>query len=290
MGLPNIINEINTIKSTYLPLSGGIMTGNINWNRGVVRQNGHSFEFVGDKDLPNQTSFIACRSALHPSESGWFYFGARNKESGYMGICKPDGTFTWGGNNVITSKGGTINGVLRITSPRAIEGSSDNNYLVIAATANDAYKNSSIFLHNINATDNAGCFQFRASDGTNTKLLHGSPTGTLTWNNKNVVCVTTWNSGTQWYRKYADGFIEQGGVHKQTWTGSDYGWVTITFVTNFINKPLTLLTRQTGNSNYVANYHQFIKNVTTSSFSTAWQGGGMAGATGIEIYWYACGF
>ena len=29
MSLPNVINEINTIKSTYLPLSGGIMIGSI---------------------------------------------------------------------------------------------------------------------------------------------------------------------------------------------------------------------------------------------------------------------
>ena len=98
-------------------------------------------------------------------------------------------------NGKLNLSGGTLNGVLRITSPRAIEGSRDNKYLVIAADEIDAYKNCSIFLHNIKSQDNAGCFQLRASDGTNTQLLHGSPTGTLSWGGNEI---PTSKTGVAW--------------------------------------------------------------------------------------------
>ena len=102
----------------------------------------------------------------------------------------------------LPNSGGTVNGVITCTQPRAMEGSDSNNYFVIAATKNDAYKNSSLFLHNIKANENAGCFQLRASDGTTTKVFHGSPTGTLSWDSQNVECVSS--SSTN-YIRYANG-------------------------------------------------------------------------------------
>jgi hypothetical protein len=102
--------------------------------------------------------------------------------------------------------------------------------------------------------------------------------------------VELYTSATQWYKKYSNGWIEQGGAHRHTWTGTDWGWITITFAKNFTNKPSTLLAHQTGLSDYAGNYHHFIKNVTNSSFSTGWQGASFAGTTGIEVYWYACGY
>ena len=279
MALPNIIQQINS----KLPLSGGDMTGNINWNRGVIRQNGHSFEFVGDKDLPNQTSFIACRSVLHSNESGWFYFGARNKEGGYMGICKPDGTFTWGGNNVITSKGGYINGNLYVKGNNyaGLQASSTSVTWGVGSAWNDA---PCISLYSPAYADLPGVFAVRAisSDGTRKELV-GTPTGTLTWNGKSVVCVTYYRSGASWYRKYSDGFIEQGGN-----VTPSAAWTKISLITAFSNTNYQIIVSTTdpdtnGSINGVA-----WRDKTTSSFSSCSAYNGPFYSSVLN--WYACGY
>lgn len=51
--------------------------------------------------------------------------------------------------------------------------------------------------------------------GKNNRLYYRVATGggtSRTWGNwVDVVCVEKWTSGTSWYRKYSDGWIEQGG-------------------------------------------------------------------------------
>lgn len=284
MSYPNVIQEVNTIKSTYLPLSGGIMTGNINWDRGVVRQNGHSFEFVGDKDLPNQTSFIACRSATHPYESGWFYFGARNKEGGYMGICKPDGTFTWGGDNVITSAGGTINGTLYYGG-HDMYCDKNNDIIAIYGSTHHTIGGASLVLHGGIQSDEYGesnISAFKLSthsyDLSKKKTLYGQYDKGLMWDGNQVVClVTHWQSGDKWYRKYSNGWIEQGGI----WYTSN---TTLSFNIAFSNTNYTIV----GSENQGDDNARAIKfnrnNATTTSIRM------VGSANPIGVCWYACGF
>ena len=65
---------------------------------------------------------------------------------------------------------------------------------------------------NSNTTNSADCSVYVNTNG-------------MTIKGKNVVCVESWRSGYNWYRKYADGFIEQGGTFGAN-TGS---WADVTF-------------------------------------------------------------
>lgn len=49
------------------------------------------------------------------------------------------------------------------------------------------------------------------NDGTNAPAFKLFPDGDATWNGRKVVCVESWVSDRNWYRKYSDGWIEQGG-------------------------------------------------------------------------------
>lgn len=284
MGFPNIIQQVNS----KLPLSGGTMTGNINWNMGVVRQNGHSFEFVGDKDLPNQTSFIACRSATHPNESGWFYFGARNKEGGYMGICKPDGTFTWGGNNVITSAGGTISGKLYFTGSHIINNKTGGEIRIVCDDAGTVTSRPALILFEKGNSSYPGFFYLRSADGTKTSDLIGKPDGTLTWSGKPVVVLTeSYNSGATFYRKYSDGWIEQGGIFKGQLPATTN--VSVSFYKAFKDTNYKLfvhpisgdVSNNTLSVQYGHAYYGVIMSKATSSF---------VGRGNVTTHWYACGY
>lgn len=144
-------------------------------------------------------------------------------------------------------------------------------------------------LRSVNYSNNPGGFELIVDDSTNQKSLIGKTDGTFTWAGKPIVTLTaSWRSGKNWYRKYSDGWIEQGGLINY---GSSAGsW----------NKSISLNTSFTStNYNVVASFYEGdpagdryqqnginIISLTTSSFHV-YQCGGDA----IQyITWYACGY
>ena len=118
MALPNIIqnhiNDINVIKSTYLPLSGGQMTGEIIKNDLIARSHG-------------ATGSTSYRGGANYKEGGDIsIFGNNYENSNYAGSVllrawdseghcgdlhlKSDGSLRLSGKDVLTSNGGTITG------------------------------------------------------------------------------------------------------------------------------------------------------------------------------------
>lgn len=90
--------------------------------------------------------------------------------------------------------------------------------------------------------------------------------------------VETWSSGTEWYRKWSDGWIEQGG-----WVNglSAWGFQTVTLHkemadTNYSVKKLWAVTGQIGTASYDATAAVYSRNeMTTISFRTysgVWSG------------------
>lgn len=75
------------------------------------------------------------------------------------------------------------------------------------------------------------------------------PSGNLTSNNvqdaieevSNNATIETWTDGTSWYRKYPDGWLEQGGLI----TGTSGAWKTGTFILPFISPPPAFLATAT---------------------------------------------
>ena len=107
------------------------------------------------------------------------------------------------------------------------------------------------------------------SSSQNYRLV-GSPYGSLTWGEHNVITVVAESySANSWYRKYSDGWIEQGLVF--TSTGSK-NWAT-----PFTSSPYTVLASSTINPT-----------VSSTSIKVSDMNYG-PGAKQSKIYVYACG-
>lgn len=116
------------------------------------------------------------------------------------------------------------------------------------------------------------------NNGTNAPALKLFPNGDATWNGKDVVCVTAWSDSTRWYRKYSDGFIEQGGIADFS---SKPTSGTITFATAFSSAPRVVA------SPMVTAIAEFgISAVTNTSFSWIANSAGKFHA----VQFFACGY
>ena len=92
----------------------------------------------------------------------------------------------------------------------------------------------------------------------------------------------TYSSGTSWYRKWSDGWIEQGGVSAVISDGS----TSITFPTKFSNTNYTVLSiarHPTSNSSITT-----VRDLTTTTVTLTFDVEDGSGSSAVQ--WYACGF
>ena len=208
MSLPNIINnineleikhnnDINTIKSTYLPLSGGNMTGDIIGKGGYLVLN-NSFETGFKSTITEDKTCIAVRNSSHDTLPSMIS---------------------------LISNYGTNNAVLDITAK-------DNR--IYARTPIDVGNNFLYFGHNgfsirgweCPELENGCChWEFRADDNiaryggvyiANEEVPAGAFSKVRTEHNSDVI-VERWQNGQSWFRKWSDGWIEQGGACGEQW-------------------------------------------------------------------------
>lgn len=359
----------------YLPLAGGTMQGKLKFlDDGAVWSDGTDL-LVGD----TSGALLRLRNLENPELPGVFQIRASDgaDKNVYL-IGTPDGTLTWGGNNVITSAGGTLTGTVKTTQNGSIARDGTSGYLGLFGSGTDWWnKGANICLYGVDAS-NPGQFHLTAisvsDDGTTSKTAlvgkgdgtltwnakqvlttanglplsggtltgtlrvteirgttndgsinvmgsttwgqgayitlfgqgHASnpsvvqlnarnmatgewsslvckPDGTLTWCGKNVltelngnVVVETWKSGNNWYRKWSDGWIEQGGSVSYSNTGTG----TATFSTAFTSTPTVMLAP-------ITDSHGEYTLTSTSNTNFVWKCN--ANRTG-NITWYACGF
>ena len=108
--------------------------------------------------------------------------------------------------------GGTVTGALAINRADGhIYKKDASGRMMLRGGTSTATDGASIYLTGKDYSSGASTFQVRCHDGTNDKSFIAKPDGTLTWGGKPVVVVNSWQSGVNWYRKYSDGWIEQGG-------------------------------------------------------------------------------
>ena len=108
-----------------------------------------------------------------------------------------------------------------------------------------------------------------------------------TGNSGTAYITQTWNNSTNWYRKWSDGWIEQGGIIP---TGNSWTWYTRTLITPFITTSYSLI---------------FGLCVTDGSTTAGQETNGFAGGTkwtssfryrqfgdvsNPQAFWYACGY
>lgn len=150
-----------------------------------------------------------------------------------------------------------------------------------------AKKSATLFITSTDYTGqaiSAGSFCLSAMNATTgAKSLAGSPDGSLRWCGHNVLTVVAESySANSWYRKYSDGWIEQGGQI----TAAGYQKVAITLSVPFSNTNYTILIGES--TNYLGygaqNCTVFKETVKTTGFTLEQNDNNSGGS-----WWMACG-
>ena len=104
-------------------------------------------------------------------------------------------------------------------------------------------------------------------------------------NSKRII--ETWNEGTEWYRVWSDGWIEQGGTTGLITSGNSYNSKTITFKKSFTNTNYTFTScanKYSTENGLGTAYPPFIFTKNNTSIII----GKYSWTDGID--WYACGY
>lgn len=187
-------------------------------------------------------------------------------------------------NGSITVDGGNYSGLVRGAGVQDFEiiGANNDgcfNFFPGESGSFSAKKSASLFLASTGYTGSTigiGQFMLSAMNATTgAKSLAGYPDGSLTWCGHNVISVVAESyGGSSWYRKYSDGWIEQGGNA----SFPAEGFLDVTFPIAFNNNPYTItFCSNSDTPTWLANY-------TPTTFTLA-----RGNNPSIAVWWYACG-
>lgn len=187
----------------YLPLVGGVMTGNIQVNKDefvLCKANNTGLTVIrGGGSIAGGASFALYGAGYAYSEMGAFRIIAHNGKDAHNLYGYPDGRLTWDGKNILRSvngtaadaagnvviplkflplAGGTMEGTIKFSKNEEQKVYvDDNGDLLIGGNYGGLLR-----IRGANSEDNPRGFQIRAgeADGVNVYLI-GKPDGTLTW-------------------------------------------------------------------------------------------------------------
>ncbi len=295
---PDILPEMN-----YLPTSGGTVNGS-------VTINGTTVPVSGSTETYKEGIKFGWGSEISQSQpNGLDIWAKRGDATTVMALYgeKKDGDTTGDtpgiylragdGTNTksmrLSATKGLIADVRLLTRPagqKAMEiiGADNDGCISLIPGNNGNFsdkKSATLFLTSTDYTDQtipAGSFYLSAMDATTgAKSLVGSPDGTLCWCGESLTggltVVAESYSANSWYRKYSDGWIEQGGKT----TGSS--GVTLTFPLAFSNTNYSFVCNTQGNSTgYGYKRSAWISSRTATTVT-------LGSDAGDPAVWYACG-
>jgi len=180
---------------------------------------------------------------------------------------------------VLTSAGGTVTGPIGFGHGQV---HSAGDGLVIENNWNGRY-GPIIVLKDNDGVDNGSLWLAARNPDTGSwtnNIEITSDRGVLVNNSPLLTLVASWRSGNNWYRKYNDGWIEQGGYFADA---DVWDTETVSLHTPFAAANYTVLCQQqydTTNNDYQPNV--LVRARTTTSFTVE--------SFPQGIFWYACGF
>ena len=210
------------------------------------------------------------------------------------------------GGDFLPLSGGTMTGNLKSSSKSwsIQKTTTDGNLTLRGGTSID--NGAILVLGGKDDSTYLGQFFIRATNASANSSLVGYPDGKLTWGGKHIVrtvngstadasgnvtislptpkayVTETWSSGKNWYRKYSDGWIEQGGSISFS---NDSHANSVTFPVAFSNTNYTLtfgiISTSTGGLTFGM---AGVKSITATGY-VLW-----ANAAYITKTWYACGY
>lgn len=288
MALPNIIqnhnNDINTIKSTYLPKSGGTLTGAINFANNI-------WNTVGDDAYFGDCNIAGCVGVKGKNgETGVNFISKDGTTSSKL--CISGSNLTINGNTIITSAGGKMTGAINkdgtSVSWRTILDNSpqssflyQNTYTGYMPALNLKTKDGRVGIGTYETYLALTYFlDSNTTNGANTQLNLLS-NGTATIGGRPIVCATQWISGINGYRKYSDGLIEQWGLA----TASHGGVINLHTSFTSTNYCVYMLCENVDSHWMFAAYSR-----TTTSFYTYVYWSTNHGTGSVPAYWFARGY
>ena len=169
-----------------LPLSGGTMTGTIkssNTTTVIANSDSSNLGFYGGTAW-NKGAYALLRGK-DSTNSGWIELYTHDGTNTKGLVLKPDGTATWGGNNILTNN--YTNAWVIDRDIGHIHKSNANGRMVIRGGTSSGTDGANLQLHGSGYSSEKGVFKLVAHDGTNNKTLLAKPDGTLQWSGNNVV-------------------------------------------------------------------------------------------------------
>lgn len=294
MGYPNVIQQINS----KLPLSGGTITGTLYFtDRGIITGNhssspNKSLEIYADTDgWGGNGSGIAMRSKdAEATDRGMVTIRAGDGTNTSNIRLTPNGNFTYNGNEVVVVDGNTIKGSIRFDTGVLSSVASQNEIILFANSIGSIGSDYSCLAMRNELHTNPGSFYIRSRNNSNDvqSIMILQPDGTFTWNYNPIVVLTeSYNSGATFYRKYSDGWIEQGGKFVGATPASSIN--TVSFYKPFSNTNYKVIVQpmsnDTSNNTLVVQYGSSYYGVVVSKSTSSFQGRGSASTD-----WYACGY
>ena len=191
----------------------------------------------------------------------------------------------------LSTSGGTMTGTF--VSPQAtdtfLRKENDSGAVVISGGSGYSGGGVLILRGKDSSGNDAGNFEIRTNDGTNSGALKAWANGKFTWKGLNILVLTaSWSDDNgNFYRKYSDGWIEQGGTVATT---DNFGGSDITFRLPFADTYYAFSVVGANNSQWMARTAITYRNksatgITIDAHSYGEDSGRFRGCT-----WYACGY
>jgi hypothetical protein len=218
MGLPNITQEINTIKSTYLPLSGGTVKS-LHVNSPLVVKAQNTTAEGGEIQLQYPSETYPYKSHIDNCAGNTRIFSVYNgKDAGVFCVDHVHNKCTFNGNEVLTSAGGTIKGTLYYGG-HDLYCDKDNDIIGIYGGTHYTVGGASVIMHGgaLNSEYGEGSIsllklQSHSPDKTQSCLVNVHYQNGFTCNGKKVVCRENY-TGTPNYIRFDNGLTFQWGYN-----------------------------------------------------------------------------
>ena len=307
MAYPNILHDVLSFEVNKLDASGGIIKNTLKSDSGHViysTKDTSEISFFGGSSYATGAGLMLYGSS-HTSTPGYFKLSARNSSNTYELSCNPaNGRLTYNGNlELLKPLIYTNSGIKAVEEGR--EASEyhrhatfyDGSGKEFGAIESAAYNNNTVLLklqYKHTATDGTASYEHISvgyNYGTGRFYTHAPnppadsdqpEIATTAWVKDRGVCTTYYKSGTTWYRKYSDGYMECGGRY----TGTTVTSATITFPITFSNTNYTLTCQDMEASSTDTDgvdMNIMISNLTTTSFR-------VTKAKTRQVLWHVCGY
>lgn len=169
----------------------------------------------------------------------------------------------------------------------------DNGSIVVTATdtVNEigvgANGGSRILFRSASSVVDPGVFYLIANGAAGEKVFSGNPSGNLYWDGGRIVPLTaSWHDGESWYRMYADGWIEQGGLELDI---PNNGVRTVTLFKPYLSSQYMALGVLQWTAGIYTNHAACAERTSTTVNLVNYRSAG-SGTWTINAYWYTCGY